>query len=294
MISLRSWYFVISLLLVRCRSAPVALESMIARECEGSDCSSSGSSFVEVTKLFRRDGRASQEQDSTIIAILVGCSIGLLTIMLFLLVIFMLVRRQQIHDIEKRLISVDGEPQSQPSSRRSSWAQKLRFARHKLWLSAADEKPQVLFDDASGMTDSKGSLPFYEIQKPAAVLNQSSLDRESNIPYAVSLATEAHLTPLDLYYRDIDSVSSHSHSSCSTAQESQMTAAPSKAVAQTIIKPKPRVHFAAPTSPERTRPRKASLLSNPPLVVRKLPSLPAEEDLPGVNVDMLSSEERRS
>lgn len=247
---------------------------------------------IEVTKLFRRDGRASQEQDSTIIAILVGCSIGLLTIMLFLLVVFMLVRRQQIHDIEKRLITVDGEPQLQPSTRRSSWAQKLRFARHKLWLSNANEKPQVLFDDTSGITDSKA--PFYEIQKPAAVLNQSSLDRESNIPYAVSLATEAHLTPLDLYYRDIDSVSSHSHSSCSTAQESQMTAVPSNAVAQTIIKPKPRVHFAAPTSPERTRPRKASLLSNPPLVVRKLPSLPAEEDLAGVNVDMLSSEERRS
>jgi len=293
MISLRSWYFVISLLLVRCRSAPVALESMVSRECEGSDCSSSGSSFIEVIKLFRRDGMTSQEQDSTIIAILVGCSIGLLTIMLFLLVVFMLVRRQQIQDAEKRLIAVDGQLQFQPSNRRSSWAQKLRFARHKLWLSTANEKPQVLFDDTSSI-DSKESLPVYEIpslQKPAAVLDQSALDpgqRESSIPYAVSLATDAHLTPLDLYYRNIDSVSSHS-----TAQESQMTTAPSSAVAQTFIKPKPRVHFAAPTSPERTRPRKASLLSNPPLIVRKLPPLPAEEDLAGVGEDMLSSEERR-
>jgi len=294
MISLRSWYFVISFLLVRCRGSSVALESkdFVPRECEGDDCSTAGGRINEVTKLFRR---VTEQDDGelTLITILVGGCVGFLFLILLMLFIFTRVRRQQIMDIEKRLIKIDGEthfPPASPPSRRSSWAEKLRGARQNLWVSS-NEKPQVLFDDTA--SDRKSTLPFHDIpplQKPAAVLDSPPrLDpspKEKNLPYAVPLPVEAYPTPL--HYDDVDSAGSRSNR---PPPEYQMSAATGGGVvAQTIIASKQKsrhVHFASdPTSPElpRSRSRKGSLLSNPPLTVqnpRQLPSIPTAEDLAG-------------
>lgn len=321
MISYRSWSFVISFLLVRSRCASVTLESrdFVPSKCEGDDCSTSVGSLG---KLFRR---VSQDPDAAVISILLGCVISALILVPLVLIIFTLVKRKRILDVEKRLISVDGEspfPPVSPSSRRSSrssWAEKLRFARTQLWISTERDKSQVLFDDTSSMTslDTKATLPFHDIPslpaKPPAVLDQSSLSflpkidpTESCPPYTVlSVSGETQSTS----FRDVETSAARTIRKLpelpSLPESAPMaTAAPPLAppppvpvpvpggsgsnamagVAQTIIanakKPKRHIHplYQHHGSTEPTRPRKGSLLSQPPLTVQK-PQQPTEEEV---------------
>ncbi|KAJ4499929.1 hypothetical protein C8R41DRAFT_812623 [Lentinula lateritia] len=216
MFSLRSWYFILFFVLVRCRCESATLESKDVNgpEFYGGEKSpvpAKRNDLTGVTQLLRR---ATSNSDSTAFAILTGCVAGILILLVIFVFVWTRLKRRRILDIEKGVVSSDSEvPSSIPpskssfklsprsSSNRSSWAfLQLRFARRKLWDSIEKESPKAYpypFPDPDGTTgpEREESLIFHGIpalSKPEAAIipDQSTIahprtSREKNMPCAV-------------------------------------------------------------------------------------------------------------
>ncbi|KAJ3856918.1 hypothetical protein EV368DRAFT_78211 [Lentinula lateritia] len=215
MFSLRSWYFIIFFVLVRCRCESATLESKDITGLdfyggEKSPVPAKRNDLTGVTQLLRR---ATSNSDSTAFAILTGCVAGILILLVLFVFAWTRLKRRRILDVEKGVVSLDSEvlpsiPPSKPSSKlssrsssnRSSWAfLQLRFARRKLWASIEKESPKAYpypFPDPDGTTgpEREDSLMFHGIpalSKPEAAIipDQSSVahsrtSREKNMPCA--------------------------------------------------------------------------------------------------------------
>ncbi|KAJ3778328.1 hypothetical protein FB446DRAFT_699227 [Lentinula raphanica] len=227
MISLRSWYFVVSFMLVRCRCHSATLESKDVNPYEGDTLSTlmKRNDFTGVTPLFRRSSISNTE--STIFAILTGVIAGILALLVFFVCVYSRLRRHQDVDIEKDAISLDTDssatlrPSSRasykdstrsPSHRNSRAFLQLRFARRKLWASLAKESPHLPQhpypfpqpDDADATGPQRyASLPFQDVPplskpKAAVVPSESFLahtrlsptHREKNMPLAALLPVD--------------------------------------------------------------------------------------------------------
>ncbi|KAJ4472237.1 hypothetical protein J3R30DRAFT_1058546 [Lentinula aciculospora] len=224
--SLRSWFFVISCVLVRCRCESATLESKDVNNLNSYEGDGlpplKRNDLTGVTRLFRR---ATSSSDSTVFAILTGCVAGLLILLVLFIFVWTRLKRRLIVDVEKGVVSLDSEvpPRIPPSrlpsksttrlpSNRNSWAfLQLRFARRKLWATIEKESPQAHpfpFPNPNGTTDPqrhlpKDSLPFQDVpplSKPeaAAVPDQSTIahprssptHREKNMSCAVFLPVD--------------------------------------------------------------------------------------------------------
>ncbi|KAH7879491.1 uncharacterized protein C8R40DRAFT_427171 [Lentinula edodes] len=270
MFSLRSWYFIIFFVLVRCRCESATLESKDVTGLdfyggEKSPVPAKRNDLTGVTQLLRR---ATSNSDSTAFAILTGCVAGILILLVLFVFIWTRLKRRRILDVEKGVVSSDTEvPSSIPpsksslklsprsSSNRSSWAfLQLRFARRKLWDSIEKESPKAYpypFPDPDGTTGP-------EHQSSVAHPRTS---REKNMPCTVLLPVEGGVlsVPASMAHEtDDDEMVTHSNR-----------------------REKPRQGHSPTDSLSRspTRSRKGSLLSGPPLTVQQLtPTSPTEEN----------------
>ncbi|KIK65523.1 hypothetical protein GYMLUDRAFT_358211 [Collybiopsis luxurians FD-317 M1] len=305
MFSSRSWYFVLSSLLVRCRSESATLESRrldnLAQPSEGQLASSTQrGNLIGATQLYRR---FQEHPDSKTFGILLATVIGILIFVAISVLICTHLRRRRILDIEKRAVSLDSGTESALSGKpkRSSWALRLNSAQRKLWSPIARDKtpispshPFLRTGSPAGRDHDRASLPFHDIpplQRPAAVLDPQLDMRENTQP--ILLPVEGGVLSVSSSHWAAD-ISAADHRRRIQVSPSAALRSPESlnsidnTVAQTIITKANKQKFrnGSPVS----RSRKGSLLSGPPLTVhRQLPISPTEDDLVDISAYQYSS-----
>jgi hypothetical protein len=251
------------------------------------DLFSSDQSYCYRTRATHIVRRVVGHSDSAVFGILIGGVVGILVVFIAVLLLYTNVRRRQIEDIEKRVVSLDSEisiPKPR-SSKRTTWAFRLRTARRNLWTSdPSKEKLHAhlhTFEDvgnpsATSDVDSKSMfLPSYDIpplqKPPGAVSPDLSHYREKTTDCPTLLSVERAVLPIVQITSDDYPRSGRRKVQFSTEPPVVITPLPpvapvsvnlpGNAVAQTIIANRQRSR----SNSNPTEKRKGSLLSAPPL-----------------------------